>query len=38
MLISPYQQTSNQQLSMYGQPLGMPEFDGEEYDKKQKCA
>lgn len=38
MLISPYQQTSNQPISVYGQSFGMPEFDGEEYDKKQKRA
>ena len=38
MLTSPYQQTSNQPISVYGQPLGMPEFDGEDYDKKQKRA
>ena len=36
MLISPYQQISNQPISVYGQSFGMPEFDGEEYDKKQK--
>lgn len=38
MLTSPYQQTSNQPISVYGQPLGVPEFDGEDYDKKQKRA
>ena len=38
MLISPYQQISNQPISVYGQSFGMPEFDGEEYDKKQKRA
>ena len=38
MLTSPYQQASNPPISVYGQTLGMPEFDGEDYDKKQKRA